>query len=186
MKKSFLLLLCIPFIMCTFTCCKNNKGKIKLIHAKSYGAITPIDVYEIIDGNMHTQEILSEQETYHLNKRYNYCTYTYQEKKKDTSSNYYLLSFSEPELKLTFKYDYVSHEIFFYSEFWGEKEPVGFEANLKFKKTYPIKLKEKSDTYKITYYDIEDATGFNDLDSIDEYKKTIEILKTDVKKIEYF
>ena len=47
-------------------------------------------------------------------------------------------------------------------------------------------MQEKLDTYKITYYDIDNETRLHEVKSINNYKKTIEIPKIDVTKIEYF
>lgn len=189
MKKKYFLLFSIPFIMSScIGCTPSNKGKIQLIHSKVYGAIKPIDIYTITNGYMRTDGD-SERKRHSLNINYKYCVYEYHNQKRSSIiDNTALLEIDHNKLKISHGYsDFLGTKVLtYYSEFWGEKENVMFIANVTFKETYHIELKEKSDTYKITYYNINNETGLHNIKSINNYKKTIEILKTDVKKIEYF
>lgn len=190
MKKKYFLLFSIPFIMSSFIGCNpNKKEKIQLIHSKAYGAIKPIDIYTITNGYMSTDGEFSERKRHSLNINYKYCVYEYYNQKHSSIiDNTALLEIDQNKLKISWGYsDFFGTKVLtYYSEFWGEKENVMFIADVTFKETYHIKLKEKSDTYKITYYDINNETGLHNIKSINNYKKTIEILKTDVTKIEYF
>ena len=188
-KKKFYILLSIIFILLAYVGCKPSKNSIKLINSKTYGKITPIDIYEITNGYMTTTGEITNRKNHPLPIDYEYCAYQYLDKKTTSIlDNTALVRITDSTLKITWGYSdfFGNTSITYYSEFFGEKQPVMFVANVTFKKTYYIKLQEKSDTYKITYYDIKNEKGLHSIKSINNYKKTIEILKTDVTKIEYF
>ena len=187
-KKKCFLLLCFPFILSPYTACNSNE-KIQLINSKTYGIIKPIDIYTITDGYMSTSGEISQRKKYSLNIPYEYCAYEYLDQKQSSIiNNTSLLEIDQNELKVSWGYsDFFGTKVLtYYSQFWGNKEDVLFIADIVFKETYYINFIEKSDTYKITYYDIDNETGLHEVKSINNYKKTIEIPKIDVTKIEYF
>lgn len=185
MNKKIFSFFCIPFLMPLLTCCSiYQKGNIQAIYLKGYNAICPVDVYKVLDGYMYTDSALENKKTHTLEKEYSYCTYKYAKDKKTISTDGdSLLNIDYSALKI-FKRDYQFG--IYYSNFWGEEETVSFTANIKFEKTYHIVLQEKLDTYKITYYDIGNFQAFDNLSSINDYKKTIEVLKSNISRIEYF
>lgn len=127
---------------------------------------------------MYSVETMHEE--IHLNKQYDFYATKYSTTKRSTINSLEPL-LQKPELKISM--------LFFdgyYSRYWGEAVKVEFVTNLKFYKTYHLGIKENSDTYKITYYNIGNGKSFNSLNSINDYKKVIEIPKSDIEKIEYF
>lgn len=202
MKKIVYYILSILLVGVFFTSCKDesDSGKISLLVSKTYGTITPIDIYEIKDGYM---EGWDNNKKVSLQKRYNYCAYNYTSSKTTKKSDLFLLEVNMTKLKLT-KWDTrdnapadaftYKEDLIYYSEYWGVKTRVSFVANVSFYKTMHINLEEKSDTYKITYYsghygvsyDIYAVSlAFENIKSLDKNKKVIEVPKSDITKIEY-
>ena len=180
MKKIVYYILSILLVGVFFTSCKDesDSGKISLLVSKTYGTITPIDIYEIKDGYMKGWD---NNKKVSLQKRYNYCAYNYTSSKTTKKSDLFLLEVNMTKLKLT------REDSVYYSEYWGVKTGVSFVANVSFYKTIHISLEEKSDTYKITYYSqgYGGTFVFENIKSLDKNKKVIEVPKSDITKIEY-
>lgn len=196
MKKIYVIILSFLLVVFAFFgCAESDRGKIAMIVLKTYGTIKPVDIYEIKDGYMTTTGELDKRKTYELGKKYNYCAYQYKAGKNTTGYEY---SFLKVENKLKISVEYVAPQnltfkpttprILYYSEYWGEKENVLFVSRIQFYKTLHITLQEKRDSYKITYYNCittNDSICFNDMKRLDDYKKVIEVPKSDLKKVEY-
>lgn len=199
MKKIVYYILSILLVGVCFTSCKDeiDSGNISLLVSEMYGTIKPVDIYIIKDGYM---EGWNNNKKVSLKKKYNYCAYNYTSSKTTQKNDVSLLKVNKAELKLTIwdKRDNAPADGFtfeedrvYYSEYWGAKTRVSFVANVSFYKTMHISLEEKSDTYKITYYG-QDYSGiygvslaFENIKSLDKYKKVIEVPKSDITKIEY-
>ncbi len=199
MKKILCLIFSIFMFGACFTSCKDERGsgKISLLVSKEYGVIKPVDIYQINDGYINFWE---SNQNIELQKKYNYCAYTYREKKNKKLYGHQFLNIERTTYKITlwdsrdnqpadaFTYE---DDILYFSEYFGEKENVSIVANVSFVKTLHVNLQEKNDTYKVTYYrdpnhnDFSNAISFNDIQEFDRYKKVIEVPKSDVTKIEY-
>lgn len=207
MKKRLFLIFNIFFaiffvcIFCFAGCATKNSSRISLIVSNTYGSIKPIDVYEIKGGSILFTERNKDIE---LVKKYSYCAINSSETKKEfISSAKYIFGLkvdskykigvwdiknARPAIGYPVKEEYRQ----LYSEYYGEKEFVSAKTDVSFYKTLPIELEEKSDTYKITFYkddnnSFSDPICFNNYEkTISGYKKVVEVLKTDISKIEYF
>jgi uncharacterized protein YxeA len=206
MKKIFHLILSVFMVaLCSLTSCdsENSSGKISMIVSNMYGVIKPIEIYEFQDGYMYTSgRDINHRVEVELPLRYDHYAKSYSSYGKSyTVYDAYSYLQVGAHLKVTSKliipkskqitpqnitfqpnYPYTVY----YSELWGEKENVNFYANVRYCKTLYIKLQEKSDSYKITYYDIDGGVAFNGINSIENYKRIVEIQKNDIVKIEYF
>ena len=200
MKKSTCLMLSILIFGVCLTSCKaeNDSEKIACIVSEQYGLITPVDIYELKDGYINFWQ---SNKTIQLQKKYYFTALSYTKDKKNQLSNArHYLKYDTTAYKLTFwdtrdnqPADAFTYEqdLICYSEYYGEKEIVSFGTNVSFYKTMHIKLEEKSDTYKITYYGQEYSGfhgvsfSFNTLRTIEQYKNVIEVPKSDVSRIEY-
>jgi len=207
MKKNhlqFLIFFLTVFLTCTtcFTACKTKHeiNKISLIVSNMYGSIRPVDIYEIQGGSIR---FTKSNKVITMEKKYSFCAISFSETKMDsiTRTDYVIGLQLDNKYKISVwdiensrpAFGYVKPENRrLYSEYYGEKEFVASTTNVSFYKTLPIKLEEKADTFKITYYKYNSSSFsvpicFNDYETtIIEYKKVIEVLKTDIKKIEYF
>lgn len=185
MSKKIYLLFSFILILSSFMGCKSEAEQIVSITSQTYGTLTPIDIYKVTNGYMTAHE---EEKVYPLDKKYNYYAYKYLEKKENKVYVENLLKIDYKKLKIAYGYaNFFGSKIpQTYSDYWGENDMVSFISNIDFYQTYHIVVQEKSDTYKITYYDIGTKAYFNDLSTMNSYKKTIEVSKNDIVSIEYF
>lgn len=200
MKKIFCLILSMLMAGVCLTSCKDegDSGKISLIVSNMYGVITPIDIYKIKDGYI---DFLQSDKIIEVKKKYNYCVYYYCKNKKQKFYGKRFLNIDKATYKITFwdsrddqPADGFTYEkdLIYFSEYFGKKENLSIVANVSFYETFYIKLEERDDTYKITYYDdpviynnFNDPIVFNDIKMLDDYKRVIEVPKSDITKIEY-
>lgn len=203
MKKIFCLLLSFLITTLPLTSCKDkgNSGKISLIVSNMYGTIKPVNIYEIIDGYM---QLGTSKKKVSLKKGNNYCASCYSTPKTTTMYNQlHLLQINMTQLKLTIWDSHFdcpatgltpNEDRIYYSEYWGVKRQVSFVTNVSYYKTIHIKLEEKSDTYKITYYQDPNIVpghfviplSLTKIEDLNKHKKVIEVNKSDITKIEYF
>ena len=135
-----------------------------------------------------------------LEKRYNYCVNNYTPSKASQKYDVSLLKVDMKKLELSIWDSNLnkpgsgltpSKYRVYYSEYFGSKSRVSFVANVSFYQTMHIKLEEKADTYKITYYGQENSgiygvyILFNNINGLENYKNIIEVPKSDITKIEY-
>lgn len=200
MKKQLCFILStLLIISSSFIACKEKEsdtGKISLIVSNAYGSIKPVDIYEIKDGYMTTLGEVEYRKKYELLSKYAYCAYRYSASKSTELYELHLLSINYATLKVTYKYitpttitiKPTEPYTVYYSEYWGKKEEVLFIENISFHKTIHIELEERNDTYKITYYrdgSIDTPIGIDSIKGLDNYKKVVEVPKSDISKIEY-
>ena len=201
MKKVLCFIFSILISVTGFTSCKDesDSGEIALIVSEMYGTIKPVDIYEIKDGYMTTLGEIKYRKRVELQRRYSYCAYNYSKNKSIESYNNYLLSIDKKALKVTSEYIVPTAVTFkpsvpytiYYSEYWGKKEEVLFISNISFHKTIHIKLEERKDTYRIMYYtnnssgNIDRAICLDNIKKLDDYKKVVEVSKSDISRIEY-
>ncbi len=189
MRKFFsflFILLCFTFNFNIVGCSSDNK--ISVIYLKNGSKICNINVYKVTGGEMW--ELGDQNNKVDLEAKYRFKAYT----PKDSESDIYR---SSPPLELyvdinelmitvvPYKNGYNYWDGIYYSEYWGSRVQVLFSLNTEYYKTYPIKIKEKTNSYTITYYDLSYHTAINNLSELEEYKKTIEIPISEVSRIVY-
>lgn len=200
MKKLVCLILSVLMAGSMLTSCKDkgDSGKISRIVSNMYGIITPIDIYKIEDGYIDFWE---SEEIIKVEKKYNYCVYYYQKNKNEKFYGRKFINVHKTKYKITFwdsrdnqPADVFTYEndLIYFSEYFGKKENISLVANVSFDKTIHIKLEERNDTYKITYYDdpsnhsnFSSPIVLNNINDLDCYKKVIEVQKNDITGIEY-
>ncbi|MBQ4269274.1 MAG: hypothetical protein IJB97_06475 [Clostridia bacterium] len=174
MRKFLIVVFC--FIICFFsfsffTACDRD---IVAIYTKNNGIIRPINIYKT---GKSTIEGWSSGNTLDVDIRYKYyCQNPQYSPRYPNGSGYYcvygLIDYSKNG------WDYTSY--------WGKDEAVLYDTELSFSKTLYIKLREKRNTYKITYYDL-DEKCLNDISkkNLKRFKKVIELNKSEITKIDY-
>ncbi len=166
----------------------SSSDNISVIYLKDGNKICPIDVYKITGGVMW--EIGNPDNEIELSANSNY----FADSPYRSSDIYYTespppgLTIDFKKLKLSvvpYKNGFNAYDGKYYSEYWGNKVPVLFSLEIEFYKTYPIKIKEKNNSYVITYYNLLFDTTFDRLNELEEYKIIREIPITDVSSIRY-
>lgn len=177
MKKIICLILSLIInLSClAFTSCEEAVSP-TVIYTKTNGTIRPIKIYKTGKGLMTA---INSKKSIEIKVRYKYYCDTNQFTAVYPSSPYYY------NVTDGILWAYTNAGVY-YSTFWGAPVAVRYSAELSFYQMLPIKLIEKENTYKITYYSLDEhATNDISKKSLENYKKVIEINKSDIRKIEY-